>query len=84
LYSDRRAPPWRPLGIAPKVRAKAEGVNKVLGGRSWAVRVGEVEGAGHILEADEVVVHVQWCEGYCVRALICCPLGGRLDNVENQ
>ena len=64
-------------------RAKAGGGDEVLGGHKWAVRVGEVDGAWLRLEADGDVVHVQWCERCWVRAVIYCPLGGRLDNVEN-
>ena len=45
--------------------------------------MGEVEGAGHKPEADGVVVHIQRCEDGSVEALVCCPLGGRLDNIEN-
>ncbi len=52
-------------------------------GHKWAVRVGEIEGAWHGLEADGVVVHVQWCEGCWAWAFIFRPSGGRLDGVKN-
>ena len=59
-------------------------MDEVLDGRSWVVRVYEIEGAGHRLEAGGVVVHIPWCVGCCVRALIFCSHGGRLDSVKKM
>jgi hypothetical protein len=45
--------------------------------------VGEVEGAGHGLKTDGVVVHIQRCEGNGIGALFSHPHGGRLDSVQH-
>jgi len=58
-------------------------MKRILGGRGRAFRVGEVEGTGHRLYTDGVIVHIQRCESGRVGALICHPPGGRLDCVED-
>ena len=45
--------------------------------------MGEVEGAGHGLKAEGVVVHVQRCKGDGVRSVLCGPFGGWLDGVQH-
>ena len=64
-------------------KAEAGEADEVPGCCERAFRVGEVEGAGHRLKSDRVVVHVHGCEGGRVCVLIRRPRGGRLDGVEN-
>jgi hypothetical protein len=62
---------------------EARGANQINDGVPWAVRVGEVEGARHGLKTEGIIVNVQRCKGNGVGALLCKPLGGRLDSVHH-
>ena len=53
---------------------------------SWcgrALKVGEVESAGHGLKTERVVVHVRGCEGGGLCLRVCNPRCGRLNGVED-
>ena len=77
-------PPWRLVGVPPQVRAEARGADEVHDGISWAFRVGKVEGTRHGLKTEGVVVNVQRCERNGFGALLCGPLGGRLDSIKHM
>jgi len=59
------------------------GAHDVPGWCGGALRVGEVENAGHGLHAEGVIVHVHGCEAGRVRLLIRRPRDGWLDGVKD-
>jgi len=64
-------------------RIGGEGADEVPGWCGGALRVGEVENAGHGLQTEGVVVLVHGCEGGGVRLLIRRPRGSWLDCVKD-
>jgi len=83
LHPYSSAPPRCPEGVPSQVKAKARGSSKIPNGVAGVFRVGEVEGARHGMKAKGVVVHVHWCKGDGVGAILRSPPCGRLDGIQH-
>ena len=60
------------------------GANEVLGKCGGILRVGEVNGTGHGLQANGVLIHIHGREGDRVGSLVRRPRGDRLDCVKDM
>ena len=67
--------------VSYKVGAETRWADEVSSGCGRVLRVGEVEGTGHRMKSDGIVVHIHRGEGDHVCALIRYLPGGRLDGV---
>ena len=70
-----------PIDVSYAVGSETERADEIPNCVCGVLRVGEVNGEGHCLETDVVIVDVNGNELHGIWMFVCIPIGGRLDVV---